>query len=187
MILRSPLLSKGFYFPYLVTTLCLLKNVPTNPANRELPLKSAFRASGIRVGRGKLHRPEDLLTVPDPFSAPILGRLIQITVHPAYVVFHGGRGHRSSHLGGGLHTRMDAMSQRQAKSDSRFMSRFRALGELAIWTPAPSLTLIESQGSLLTLMLFTFLTCHDFKYGVGDLLWLCCTVYRHFVCVVALN
>lgn len=28
----------------------------------------------------------------------------------------------------GLHTRMDAMSQRQARSESRFMSWFRALG-----------------------------------------------------------
>ncbi|XP_019253798.1 PREDICTED: uncharacterized protein LOC109232481 [Nicotiana attenuata] len=49
---RAGVTWEGFYFPSLVTTLCLLRNTPTNPADGDLPPKAAFKASGIRVGRG---------------------------------------------------------------------------------------------------------------------------------------
>ncbi|XP_070022800.1 uncharacterized protein [Nicotiana sylvestris] len=144
MIIRSPLRSKGFYFPSLVTTLCLLKNVPTNPTDGEFPPKAAFKASGIRVGRGAC----TTIQIDDEDDDPVPmapSRRSYDSVGPSRRP-HAGAGLSRSQFTQpmlrtmeeevtdlrtsveGLHTRMDAMSQRQARSESRFMSWFCALG-----------------------------------------------------------
>ncbi|XP_070012829.1 uncharacterized protein [Nicotiana sylvestris] len=144
MILRSPLLSKGFYFPSLVTRLCLLDGVPTNLTNGALPVKAAFRASKITVGRDA----PTTIELDDEDDAPA-------PMAPSRRSYDGAGSSRRPHTGAGfsrsqssrpmlhsleeevadlrssvdgLHVRMGAMSQQHARSESRMIAWFRALG-----------------------------------------------------------
>ncbi|XP_070025268.1 uncharacterized protein [Nicotiana sylvestris] len=134
----------GFYFPSLVTRLCLLDGVTTNPTDGALPAKAAFRASKITVGRDA----PTTIELDDEDDAPA-------PMAPSRRSYDGAGSSRQPLTGAGfsrsqssrpmlhsleeevaylrssvddLHVRMDAMSQQHARSESRMLAWLRALG-----------------------------------------------------------
>jgi len=140
MLIRSPELTKGHYFPSLITRLCRIAKVPENPrVDGRLPLKAPLRAKNIGIGREPVVNVDDsdddsvdddddaeVAAVPPPPRVDVAAPSQSCWSTRMTALEQDMAGLRTSVTD--LGARVDAVAERQVKSKKKFLGWLRALG-----------------------------------------------------------